>query len=186
MSSGVAQKWLTPLREIPTGHVWMGKRWGGVLCCWLSPIWLIIVASFFERPPYRMMPFYDDQTLTGKALVVCLPIAISYYFGLKYSTFNSRRCNFFFSKRLEKLTCAWIRCTSVPVETTHHTVEFFYFLGGKQISSIYFSLVFLLFLTDKKMVVRDSIWLTTTTILLYPDVLIFFLSPLTLVLVCTK
>jgi uncharacterized membrane protein len=82
MSSGVAQKWLTPLREIPTGHVWMGKRWGGVLCCWLSPIWLIIVASFFERPLYRMMPFYDDQTLTGKALVVCLPIAISYYFGL--------------------------------------------------------------------------------------------------------
>lgn len=129
MSSGVAQKWLTPLREIPTGHVWMGKRWGGVLCCWLSPIWLIIVASFFERPPYRMMPFYDDQTLTGKALVVCLPIAISYYFGLKYSTFNSRRCNFFFSKRLEKLTCAWIRCTSVPVETTHHTVEFFHFWG---------------------------------------------------------
>lgn len=124
-------------RDAHWANVWMGKRWGGVLCCWLSPIWLIIVASFFERPPYRMMPFYDDQTLTGiKNRLLLFACLYSHLVWFRVEIFDLQLPPLkflFFSKRLEKLTCAWIRCTSVPVENNP---------SHSWIFSIYFSLVF--------------------------------------------
>lgn len=120
------------------------------------------------------------------ALVVCcLPIAISYDFGLKRFDLQLRipPPQFLFRKKIGKVDSrAWITDTSVPVETTHHTVEF-YFLGGKQISSIYFALfVFVCFFYSsrtKKMAVRDPRWLTTTTTLIPRRIDIFSLTRLT-------
>lgn len=168
-------------RDAHWANVWMGKRWGGVLCCWLSPIWLIIVASFFERPPYRMMPFYDDQTLTGiKNRLLLFACLYSHLVWFRVEIFDLQLPPLkflFFSKRLEKLTCAWIRCYIRASRKQPITQLNFFDL---------FLVGFFFYSSRTKLVVRDSRWLTTTTISSYTPTYWYSLSPLTLVLVCTK